>query len=475
VDATLTQLLDTMPAELVGSLELVSIPHWTDDALAVALMERFGATNGGTRQALGELKALPFVSPHGHDSWRVVEPIASALRARVERNVALALDVNEFLATWLASCEKQLPSDEPRARELQWRSIYHRAVVDPGPALGQLDRFMSSALPTRRHSDLRAALELTQVRQPWLHEFEAEVTFVEGQYAYNTNDDETAERCFAAVWESNTDHRRRIVAGHLLGVIRSKRSAWVEAETILRETVALAHEMGDVKGEAVTLTTLARLLARQGGEERLEVADGVLRYALDLSSGDASAFGAGDTYNRAMLLSTLGGVLSQRGGTRRLQEAEEHLLESLAIAPMMLRSSIIDRFANVLSRLGGARRLRTAERVLREYVESPDTKDQDAAIKLNTLVNVMLRSKRSDLTEAQRLIQRSIDLGRASGKKRHEAMASYTASRVAEQRGDFPAAIRLMRRVLKLNEELGLDENIRQSRRRLRSLERRVR
>jgi tetratricopeptide (TPR) repeat protein len=472
-ESSLTDLLETMPPEVVGALELVAVPHWTDDPLAIALMERFGETNGTSPRALGEIKSLPFIGPHGHDGWRVVAPVADALRSRLERDRVLALDVEAFLARWLAQSEQQLPSSEPQARELQWRAIYHLTAVEPSTALGQLDRFMSDALPSDRQSDLRAAVQLIRARRHLLHGFDAEMMFIEGRYAFANGDYPGAESCFLAVWDSSTDPHRRVVAGHLLGVIRSKRAAWREAEAILCATVMLAHETGDGKGEATTLTTLGSMLAHQGGKKRLELADGMLRYALELSSGEAATAGPGEVYDRALLLSALGGVLSQRGGDG-LYEAEAHLQESLEIAPPSLRSSIIDRFADVLSRLGGRARFGMAEQVLRDYLATAGTTGQDEAVKLHTLVDVMLRSGQGDLSEAKELIERSIELGRASGDIRHEAMASFTASRVAERRCDLPEALRLMRRVTELNEQLGLETELRESQRRVRKLERRI-
>ena len=104
---------------------------------------------------------------------------------------------------------------------------------------------------------MRAAVELTELRRRWLDNYQSDVAYVVGRSAYEFGDFGTAEDRFLRVWESETESHRRIVSGHLLGVIWSKRNReprWSTAEQVLADVAALARANRDRYGEAMILT-----------------------------------------------------------------------------------------------------------------------------------------------------------------------------------------------------------------------------
>ncbi|MGO9873184.1 MAG: hypothetical protein ACLPVY_05235, partial [Acidimicrobiia bacterium] len=446
--AVLDDLLSTLPQETVGAAELLSVPHWVDDSTAIDLISRFSAANGTTVAALADVKRLPFVSPLGADQWKVASPAREILAGRIEENRELSRRVDGYLADRFAAHAEPLPNDARAARELRWVSIYHRMPVAPQSAFAELDAFVDRAASVGQLSDMRAAVELTERRSRWLVNYQVEVAFVVGRTAYEFGDWGTAEDRFLRVWESDTDSHRRIVSGHLLGVIWSKRNRepwWSKAEQVLSDAAALAHAHGERYGEAMILTTLGTLRLRLGGERRLEQAESVLRRSLELGAHRGGMM-------EGLALSSLGAVLVRRGSPAQLLEAEVILRRSLAVLPADAQGAVEDRLANVLGRLGGQPRLREAEQLLNRRLEQ-EMSAEETAVTLNMLATTLMR--RGDVTllpSAEDAAQRSIGLGKELGNQRHTAMALLTGSFIAEKSGDLTLSIARMEELIEINE-----------------------
>jgi hypothetical protein len=458
----LEDLLATLPPQAVRAAEVLSLAHWTDDSTAVDLVTRFTSANGTTVAAVAEVKRLPFVSPVGTSRWKLGSPEREVLEERFRgREPELAPKVDTYLADRLQLASTFVPNNSPTARQLKWQSIYHRIAVTPAAAFVELDSFVDRATSVRQLSDVHAAVRLTELRRPWLDDYEIEIAYVVGRSAYEFGDLTTAEDRFLRVWGSEADTHRRIVSGHLLGVIWSKRNHepwWSKAEEVLDAAASLAQESGDRYGEGVILTTLGSLQLRIGGERRLRDAEQALRRSVELQVG---GLGAG------MALGALGAVLMRRGSRARLLEAENILRRSLAVLPSDQADSAVDRLANVLKRLGGETRLKEAEALLQQRLEN-EADPLARAITLNALAGVLMqRTDQSSLEKAEDAARRSVELGKELGHARHTAMALLTGSFVAEKSGNVSLAISRMEEVVQINQQLGLNRDVEESRGRL--------
>jgi hypothetical protein len=313
---------------------------------------------------------------------------------------------------------------------------------------------------------MRAAVELTEQRSPWLTDHQIEVAYIVGRYAYSTGDVSTAEDRFLRVWGSGTDAHRKVVSGHLLGVIWSRRNRepwWSKAEQVLTDAASLAREIGDRYGEAMILTTLGTLQLRMGGRERLANAEAALRRSLEVGAGLGGV-------SEGLALGSLGAVLARRGSRAELLEAEGVLRRSLELLPAGSEEIVEDRLVNVLGRLGGTSRLSEAEQFLVARLQH-ELEPEALAVTLNVLATTLLRRRDAALLpRAEEAVDRSIQLGKEVGNRRHTAMALLTGSFIAERAGDLALAIARMEEVIAINEDLGLAEAVRSSSDRLAEL-----
>jgi tetratricopeptide (TPR) repeat protein len=461
-------IASALPESAAGALELISIPHWVDDDLAGALSAAFGASNGTTAAAIAAVKALPFVAPHGRHEWGLAGPARSHFHARVQLKTDLYSAVNEYLADHFGNLSLRFDSRAaPLAREADWRSLYHLAPGAPKAALDGLTKFADNAASTNRLSDLKAAADLTELRRPAFTGFEAEVSYVLGRYAYARDDWVTAEAHFSVVWENDADLHRRLVSGHLLGVIwasKSRQPWWGRAEIALREAAELARRTGDRRGEAMVLTTLGTVLSRLGGAPRFDEAERALRRSLELWGHNAGS-------EAAFAMSSLASVLIRGGSRAQLIEAETLLREAHELAGDA-GESMVDRLAQVLLRLGHSARLAEAEALLQSRLRVGAV-GMDRAITLNTLAAVLLKKGGSgDLRDAEAAIGESIEIGRQSKNPRHVAMALLTGSWIAERRGDTSLAIARQEEMIEVNRELGLTREVERAQARLLRLRR---
>lgn len=463
--AVLQDLLATVPREVVGAAEILSLPHSTDDSMAVDLVRRFSSANGTTIAAVAEVKRLPFIGPAGRGRWKIASPMREALEARLQENQELVVEIDAYLAERFATDAAALPSGAAAARELRWRSVYHRVSVSPTTAFAELDAFVERAASVGQLSDVQAAVELTERRSPLLADYQIEVAYVVGRSAYAFGDDEVAEDRFLRVWQSDTDPHRRIVSGHLLGVIWSRRNRepwWSRSEDVLTAAAELAAGTGERYGEAVILTTLGTLQLRLGGDERIGQAERALRRSLEIGSH----LGA----HQGLALSSLGAVLSRQGSRSQLLEAEGLLRQSLELLPRDAQGAAEDRLANVLGQLGTTSGLEEAEQLLTKRL-AEETDLRDVAVSLNMLASTLVRRGDPELLpRAEAAIERSIELGKQSENPRHTAMALLTGSFVAEKAGDLPKAIARMEELISINQGLGLEHEVARSQKRVAAL-----
>jgi tetratricopeptide (TPR) repeat protein len=467
--ALLDELASAVSTEVVGALELLATPHWLDDQLAISIVTEFGQANGTTPQVVARIHQLPFISPHGTNAWRLVGSARAYFLNRVEQKRELFVSLNNYLAEYFRSTSTTFVNQEhPLAREAVWRSVYHETPASPKSALADLETLVDRAATTERLSDMKAAVQLTEAQRPWLEGYDAEVAYIVGRYAYARRDLELAEDRFLIVWRQDVDAHRRIVAGHLLGVIWSGRSRepwWSHAESTLTEAADLAHHAHDYWGRAMILTSLGSLLTKMGGAARLEEAETVLRQSVSLHRDIGST-------EIGLTLSALGAVLAKRGGRARLIEAEELLRTSYSVLPSEARRSVVDRLARVLIGLGDSARLEEAEALLRDRL-STATDDLDRAVTLNTLAGVLLkRGTPAALTQAEEAVQASIEAGRLARNGRHVAIALLNASWIAERRGDIALAISRQEEMIETNRRLGLRDEIVRAQERLGALRR---
>ena len=510
-------LCEVLPQPVVQAAELCALPHSVDDALGYGIIHNFASVDGTARAVWAEVKQLPFVYPYEDKSWQFAESARIYFVARLERRNGTYLALHRYLKERLeADLQRVQNANTPKARELDWRITYHLAALDAQTAVEHLFEMGEQAARTNRLADMRGLLDLFREQQRWLAPFEVERAYFEGRYAYARHDYRTAESCFEFVWEHGRPNLMTAIAGHLLGIIWTRRGGrkWLlKAEEVIRGSLELCRQLGDLYGEAHVLNSLGSVLVELGGRKHFEEAEKLYRRSLVLRPqvgdvhGEAMVLNSlggvlvrlggkkklaeaeklyrrslkllrklGDRHGEAMVLTSLGGVLVDLGGRKHLEEAEALYRQCLEIERQLDNprgeAMVLNSLGGALSKLGGQERLEAAESFYRRSLELRHQVGDayGEAQTLNSLGRVLIKlGTRKRLVETEAVLQRSLELGKKLGRRRHQAMVLTSLADVAEAMGNIPLACQYMQRALAIDESLG-SRHASRSRKRLEEL-----
>ena len=322
-------LCQVLPETLVNAAEVCSLPHSISNELGYKILHDFAHLNGTARAIWAEVRNLPFVYPYEEEGWRFYDAARSYFICRLEKRNGTFTNLNQYLKSYYESELQHVKiKTAPRARELEWRIIYHLAPITPEAAIERLRIFGEHAAQSNRIADMKGVVDLFEEQECWLSSYKVERTYFEGRYAYAKNNYQVAEKKFRLVWEQGKADEMKAIAGHLLGRILESRSAkqWlIEAESLYRESLKILKDIGDRRGVAMVLNSLGGVLVKVGGQARLEEAESLYRESLKIGRE------LGLVRHIAMVLNSLGGVLVKVGGQARLEEAESLYRESLVI------------------------------------------------------------------------------------------------------------------------------------------------
>ncbi len=472
-------LCEVLPQPVVQAAELCALPHSVDDALGYGIIRNFASVDGRARAVWAEVKQLPFVYPYEDKSWQFAESARTYFMARLERRNGTYLALHRYLKECLeADRQRVQDANTPKARELDWRITYHLTPLDAQAAIERLLEIGEQAARTNRLADMRGIVDLFDEQAKWLAPYQVERVYFEGRYAYARRDYRTAESCFQFVWEHGRQDLMKAIAGHLLGVIwarRSKRKWRRQAEGVMRESLELLRQLGDLFGEAHVLNSLGTLLVKLGGRKRLEEARALYLRSLEIERQ------LNQPSHKMQLLHSLGGVLVKLGGRDRLKKAEGIFRRSLELGEHLKDeqhvAQVFNSLGSVLVELGGQERWREAEQYFRGSLELNYRLGNPSgeAKALTSLGNVLVKLGRSeDLVEAGEVLQRSLEILHRIGDKTGEAMVFVVLSTLDEARGDIPSACANMEKSIAINEELGNQRAVQKCRRRLERLRRKT-
>ncbi len=512
-------LCNELPANIAQAVELCALPHALTDTLGYEIIHGFAKFNGTARAVWAELKQLPFVYPYEDDQYRFEQPARTHFISRLEQRNGTFLELNHYLQEYFSAERKQITtSDAPQARELDWRIAYHLAPVAPAESVERLKELGEKAARSNRMSDVKSVIDVFEEQTRWLSNYGVERAYFEGRYAYARRDFKAAESKFDLVWNQGQDDMLKAISGHLLGIIRAKKSdqQWLRnSEKVLRGSLDLGIHLGEEHHQAMVLTSLGDVLVDLGGRERLVEAEQCYRRGLEIQQR------LGDQHGQAMVLNSLGGVLVKLGGNKNLEEAEQYYRRSLEIdhnsgnqhgeamalnslggvlvklggnnrlveAEQCYRRSleigeklgldhhiamVLNSLGGVLVKLGGNNRLVEAEQCYRRSLEIGEKLglDHHIAMVLNSLGGVLVKlGGNKNLEEAEQYYRRSLEILEKLGDKRGQSMVLFGLSNTAETQGNNPMACEYLERVIAIDESLGNTRFISQNRQRLRKLQ----
>jgi tetratricopeptide (TPR) repeat protein len=415
----------------------------TDD-LAQELLAILDTPATRATQLIEALHACDFIverNSEWHLAPRAREPLREMLRADSARSKRVHARLFELAGSAGDSYTGELPTyltEGPGA-------AYHGAFLSHEEALSAYAAFANAPLTGQQWLASRLVSEQTELGV--LPGDALEVLFLRGMVMYREGRRYEATPLLRKVATANKRTRDVAIAAHLVGRLDARRFRWRKrGERLLRRSLDLLEDLGDVAGVAQVLHTLGQAVSRD--RKRSAEAEDLLRRSLELEED------LGDKAGVAQVLHTLGQTLSR--DRDRSAEAEDLLRRSLE-----LREGVGDlaSVAQVLHTLGQALsrdrdRSAEAEDLLRRSLELEENLGNDAGVAqvLHTLGQAVNRDpERSE--EAQRILERSLELGETLGNANHQAQVLYSMARVAGVQPE--TAEELLRRSLILNRQIG--------------------
>ncbi len=469
--STFESLSEVVSPDLLSAIQLCAVPIALDEALAYSVLHDFAKLNGNALATWADIRSLPFVYPEGGGSWRYTPEARLHFTSQLERRTDGSASLHRYLVDFYEQQTATLPPDSPQSRAADWRASYHLAPIDPPSAAARAVALTDKAARARRASDLKAAVQLFEIQSRWLQPYEVERAYAEAHYAYTTRDYRTAEDRFDLVWRQANDDIMKAIAGHLLGVIWSRRSSeqsLVKAEAILRESLAIGIRSRQRYHQAHVLSTLGGVLMDRGGRTRIEEAEHLYRKSLALGAN------LGLESHQAIVSSSLAGALVRLGGPDRLHEAERLHRRSLLLGSTIgLRANeaiVLNGLAGVLVQLYGTERAAEAERLYRRSLQLQGAlrMRKSQARTLGNLGTLLARLGRT--AEAADLFRASLEVATELGDLRGRAMVLKRLADLAEKRGDIAGAYEYLQAVLSANEAMGSSYYASLTRRRLTNL-----
>lgn len=342
-----------------------------------------------------------------NSEWHIAEPERRYLVSELVKDENLFTTCHARLAE-LAMQQVPLEGSELPAYLTQpVGRAYHVTAIAPSQGLPLYQEAYSGRLGDRW---LAARLALEQQEHRLIPRNAIEPAFLRGMVLYREGRIEKAMRVLQPVAYAEEVRREVAVAAHLYA--RSlRRSDPVEAERLLRRSLALQEALDDPLGEAHVLHSLAQLLGPARHSEAIEL----LKKSLSLGES------LQDKHHQAEVLHTMGAISSEQNTGQGI----ELLRSSLA-----LLEDANDRHgqAQVLHTLGQNlwdTNAREAEQLLQRSIGIL-TALNDKFGRAQVLHTLGQKLASTDRETAEVALRQSLEIGEQIGNLRHQAMVLMT-------------------------------------------------
>jgi len=429
---------------LTQTAKILSVPPVFDARLATSLLKAVGVSPRNDEVSEAEL---------GND---------------VVRKLARSGLVNSF-ATWWRFAEsvrhdfvRSLQRDEPAVYELVADAVVYamsngsgelmrQALGERGAQLtstvfelassareerafqGLVDQLGTSA-GAGRIGDVHAVSRLMR-DLPISSDRERQNRFISGLGAWQDDRRREAATHFAFVWQAQVEDRAYGIAAHLLAAFEQAERRTESAFQFAVAAVKVLRRLGDLRGEALALTTLGRIerdlvdmgSELAGGVDPIETLERAVQVGREVSPRHAG-----------IALGYLAGALQH---LRRWDEALEVAQEAEAVIPDDDEAQL-----PILTALGSlyrsTGRFDDSRRALKRGVDIAESAED--YLQEAILLNVLAGSERyvGMLDDAVRHARRSVEIGLMLGHRRHLSQAYNTLARVLLDAASTPQNLR---------------------------------
>jgi len=447
---TVAVFLESVSESVRDALRTLAAAVVLTDETALQLLEEFEALPMPPSDLVKLVRACDFVVQRNSE-WHIEASARLSLLQQLHANPKRARMAHQALLTVAANALPELAGKSvPTYLTRESGFAYHIAPFAPNTAL-EIFRREFTGQPTGDQWMLGILAEEQQTLNA-LPPGAVEPSFFRGLTLYKEGAWQEAEPYLQRVADSRARTIEVAIALHLLAIIALQRDFAVRrAESLLRRSLAIGEEIQRPYHVAHVLHSLGNVVRNPADAERF------LRRSLAILED------LGDTRGVAQVLHSLGNVV------RNSAEAERLLNRSLAIGEEIHQPHHV---AQVLHSLGNiVDDSVEAEQLLRRSLTIlEDIGDAHGVAQvLNSLGNRL--RQRGDIDSASDLYEAAL---LRSDHPVDRVVAHLGLSRVAEAKGDFPAAVRHMRAAIDFQIRTGRADLVERHRERLAALERRV-
>lgn len=223
---------------------------------------------------------------------------------------------------------------------------YHSTQLDPRAGLDEYVSRADSGL--ERATWLADKLSREQADIGLLDKSSPRLKYVHGMRLYRDGQIEASIPYLVPLAESREHSRASAIAKHLVGryyTIESRREKYADGVHLLRRSLVLGVELGDIEHEAQVRHTLAWVYLKTDWVRRQDVIFDLLGRSLECLEI------TGDIFGRAQVLHTLGRAYSRKGVHQSVQAAVASLEESIDIGELEGQATHVASVLNTLSRI----------------------------------------------------------------------------------------------------------------------------
>ena len=264
--------------------------------------------------------------------------------------------------------------------------------------------------------------------------------------------EEFEEILLAAQWLQSRkleDQRGQAIALTSLGKVLQRQGNFNEAMSAFKLGAKLEMELGNQHGEAIVLNSLGGVLQRQGNFD--EAVDAFKRSA-------AIEEELCNQHGQAKVLNSLGGVLQRQGNFDEAVDAFKRSYDLLVkLEDFRGQAMVLNSLGGVLQRQGNFDGAVDAFKRSATIEEELGNKRGQAMV-LNSLGGVLQRQGNFD--EAADAFKRSATIEEELGNKRGQAMVLNSLGGVLQRQGNFDGAVDAFKRSYSISEKLGDERSL---------------
>lgn len=440
----------------------LSVPPVFDSPLAGSLLKVAGLTVNGGGRSEGEfgndvvrrLSRCGLVTSFA-SWWRFAEPVRRDFLNSLQRDEprtyqSIAGAVVHAMSNGSGELMRQALG--PRGAELTSAVLGLAAAgKEEAKAFQALVDELGTSSVRGRMGDVEAVSRLMR-DLPTSSDRDRQQRFVSGLGAWQDGRRREAATHFAVVWQAGITDKAYGIAAHLLAAFELGERRPESAYQFALNAVTVLRNLGDLRGEALTLTTLGRV------ERDLVDSGSELKEGLDPIRTLERAVQVSHQVSPRLAGISLGYLAGALQHLRRWDEALEIAEEAEALIPTDDEAQL-----PILTALGSlyrsAGRLGESRRALRRGIEIAESADDDLQVAI--LLNVLAGNERyvGMLSEAVRDARRSVEIGLELGNSRHLSQAYNTLARIlldaASTRDDFTDALKVAQTSQAMLRELG--------------------